>query len=1444
MKKSIIASIILLANIEVNAEVVSATEILPNGPEQMPLVFVHGWKADGAEWFRGVNKKCWDSSTRVVTTNDGNNYTASEYFEYKLGMPSYMALWWSHDGGNASSTEGFSYLADREYVLDNSIWNDDGRASAEFWACPSDTDILFHPSSENGYLYGFGAGNLFKRPNYNNSGLSETKADELRERLIEERTSGVFQDVRQINIMAHSQGSLISRIMLSKIASNGTEDEKEFIANAYYNAPPFAGTNAAEFIAVLYSNNNIFTRGSNFIADPSVQKIMDSYVDSLPSDMLKGMMNMVLRPIGLDIVTILENPEDYPELGGSYFTYLMEIIFNTLDTISGDSVSILKGILLEEVPLTKWITLYFYNDGSRNMTIADTLTAPFSILRPLLTSQGFPAKPALFDLTPKGASNRISTHPTSSHTPQFVSAGKIGVRAYSPLLFPCELPLNTSCINTILSNLSLLHDYSKWDANFHKGSDLWSYSDVAVPTGSAYFFSAQNKMIATPIKDMDITKPLLAHTQVQHDITRSSKDWAESLVVKPTKILLNGSINTVSGSRTYVVSENTQLTLISSAVSSDQKSYYSVDGSIETSNEIKTDYFEFRFILDNGTKSEWKQHQGTYEGIGNLGSISTLTSALSHNNEPFEMEWRATNIKGGREHIRNATFVIAPPAPVLMKDFIFGGSPDEVKKSTRFTALNLNPILRDKITKNNKLGTNGLLDKLIAKGHESAWMLSNPDGKSLFLTFNTQEGRFKGRWNNDDLSIINHNKIFTNGYITIDLFTLSLSGEGVHTLYYTTEDDKGVNISPIRSLQFTVDNTSPEVTFQYESTHPIGFAVGPNTPLKVGVHDEGVGGGTASLIMGADTPSQEIEFTANRTFTLGETNLKRIGEESGMQGFSLDGLNINAKDAVGNDIIHTINRLYYDFTAPSINVVSVSDSIKIGNDYNTSERYVNINITADEIGSAPTINIRGIHAISSRTTEFALDPLSLVYQTARVYLPYGVSEATISVSDHVGNIATKTFNIEYAPIDSDSDGKADIFDNCINIANFEQVNTDLDAQGDACDEDDDNDGMSDTWEISFGLDPLDASDATLDNDDDGFTNIEEYQNQTSPNEIATITTESLYEQALAITNSDTMPITWEVTQGQTLPAWLSLERLNSIDDISQMSMIKPWGITRDSSDTIYVVETDGSNIYKITPNGTTTIFATVSTSRKDGVLLAYNATDNKTYLYISYFQADKITKIDMSNVGAGESDFIIGINSPETMVEKNGFIYVTQYHSNKISKISSNGTVSDYITGIDGPSSLYFTENGELYVTLFRGKSLIRFAKNSVTSPTTLLSNSTKELSDVKVDKEGNIYLATRLDGVQKYTPSMTNLESTDDVRAMIFNSKGELLYNIYNKNKLVKLDNSYKIIGTPPLGSGGTHNIYLTSSDGVNHIYKIVVEEAEVENTSIDPAILSYLLN
>ena len=81
--------------------------------------------------------------------------------------------------------------------------------------------------------------------------------------------------------------------------------------------------------------------------------------------------------------------------------------------------------------------------------------------------------------------------------------------------------------------------------------------------------------------------------------------------------------------------------------------------------------------------------------------------------------------------------------------------------------------------------------------------------------------------------------------------------------------------------------------------------------------------------------------------------------------------------------------------------------------------------------------------------------------------------------------------------DADGDGVVDDMD-AFPFDNTEQTDTDNDGIGNNADLDDDDDGMPDEYEERYNFNALDASDAANDNDHDGLTNYEEFQQGTDP----------------------------------------------------------------------------------------------------------------------------------------------------------------------------------------------------------------------------------------------------------------------------------------------------------------------------------------------------------
>ena len=132
------------------------------------------------------------------------------------------------------------------------------------------------------------------------------------------------------------------------------------------------------------------------------------------------------------------------------------------------------------------------------------------------------------------------------------------------------------------------------------------------------------------------------------------------------------------------------------------------------------------------------------------------------------------------------------------------------------------------------------------------------------------------------------------------------------------------------------------------------------------------------------------------------------------------------------------------------------------------------------------------------------------------------SEGDLGLESYVRSVTlgSESVLLDFNLNDRDSDGVDNAVDNCPDTYNPGQANHDNDALGDDCDDDDDNDGtldgsdafpfnpdetldtdsdgMGDNFETTYSFSISDPSDAAEDADDDGWSNLKEFQRGTNP----------------------------------------------------------------------------------------------------------------------------------------------------------------------------------------------------------------------------------------------------------------------------------------------------------------------------------------------------------
>jgi hypothetical protein len=966
----------------------SAITIEPDGPEQAPLIFVHGFIDDGTGWARNALTQAEETFSPLSIKylrhyHFGPTRSPSKLFT-EQGVDNWAVQWWSRDGGNpyANADEGYAFLQTAEELLAGTDWIK-GTWSAQNRPIPSALDILTSREIDiaiqflpvPGSFFGVGtnviakvalASQLIINNNYQDAGRVDPRAEDFLELLREERKpNGRLGNTRQVNIITHSMGSLVARATLDK-AFNASQQDSEFVANVIYNAPPFGGSTMA-YLAKIYFEPADIT--SDIFNDERFALMLGTSATT-HKDLIVNLMDLYMRPIGLEFSDV---ESSLPLAVRNAIDFLLLFPINV--PVNPDFIQSLSGTVTGNI-----------------------LAEAMQTIRPFVAGlTGMAGAPGYNDLTPEGGVNHLNLYTTNPDVAQFVTLGNQGFGVH---LFPDDL---TDVANdpTLIAN----------NAELSAQAD-----DTAVAVGSAKLLTQTDAFgpRMTLLGELDLEHPdlLYRHTEVMAPI------WLETFLVPPTRLEITGDMVPINSNRRsyFSASGDSDIQFLSTpetrTVEFSLIDYLPLQPDQQVS--IRADHHEYRVVSDDGTETLVDWQQAAYRTSI---SLSDLVDDNNLGDTPFYFEWRSVNENGGKEIIRSARFVVAGAAPQVIDFAILGGASNEVHQNSRALTTGVRSVRTGTLSELS-VDTSATLLASIALNPEASWVLSRPANKALTLAFD-QTASIRYQFGDATLS-----SPTTASNVNGQLIELSALSEGIHSFYYQlSKTVAGQTVSsPIHRLNIQVDNTAPFIAFDLIDNHALGVVVGPTTPLSFSIQDVGVNAGTGELRVAGNS---NWAFPQNTVFTLQDTGLVEQMRQNNIDG-GFTTLNLTAKDFLQNSAT-LVKEIYVDVTAPDFSIEAITPvSLLSTNRYQTFANSIDLVINVSDAGAGTTADLPelaiadefgDIH-ITNALTRGGIGGYPDHYGI-NVPLSLGENYIAISMRDIAGNIGTFSFSVNYLEALSD-----------------------------------------------------------------------------------------------------------------------------------------------------------------------------------------------------------------------------------------------------------------------------------------------------------------------------------------------------------------------------------------------------------------------------------------
>jgi len=201
-----------------------------------------------------------------------------------------------------------------------------------------------------------------------------------------------------------------------------------------------------------------------------------------------------------------------------------------------------------------------------------------------------------------------------------------------------------------------------------------------------------------------------------------------------------------------------------------------------------------------------------------------------------------------------------------------------------------------------------------------------------------------------------------------------------------------------------------------------------------------------------------------------------------------------------------------------------------------------------------------------------------------------------------------------------------------------------------------------------------------------------------------------------------------------------------------------------------------------------TTLASIPSNYGDGMIMSPEG----DVLVSGGWNKDNILKITTEGV---VSEYVSGLPGPVGMgFDTDGNLYVSNYSGNSISKVTPGGVITEFASGLDGPAGLIVTENNEIFVTLYgdnfsgTGSTVLKFDLNG-NSEVYANGNDILDAIGVTMDEDQNLFITNLLGGKVIKVDTDQNMETITTIPGARIN---QIVYS--NEHVFVPSPNLRKI--------------------------------------------------